>query len=181
MHVCAYDSFHGWYACFCVRGLQFADVHSGMSSSHWLYYCIANHWCHSVAATTWDQNPPLCQLTLLFRQSWLLCGSRGGMSEHTQPMVKFLRENHVKNYPTQWWIWDGSLAARGHWGCPGVAGKQWGMRCREDRQAKGIHLCTRGISKLPATQSTDTAESYSLPAIWPPAARDNWITVAAKS
>lgn len=45
---------------------------------------------------------------------------------------------------------------------------------------KDTHLCTAGISKPTATQSTDTAESYSLLAIWPPAVRGNWITAAAK-
>lgn len=36
------------------------------------------------------------------------------------------------------------------------------------------------MSKPTATQSTDTAESYSLLAIWPPAVRGNRITAAAK-
>lgn len=54
-----------------------------------------------------------------------------------------------------------------------LCGDREGGGVEQTGMQKDTHLCTAGISKPTATQSTDTAESYSLLAIWPPAVRGN--------
>lgn len=79
---------------FCVRVLQINDVGSGTSCTRWLPYLTVNHWSALSQCRRHHLSSKIllsANFRLMFRQLWRLFGSRGGMSEHTLPMVKLSR------------------------------------------------------------------------------------------